>query len=44
MYRSLVTILGFGLAAVSAKTIDIDVGEMGIKFEPNTTTADVGDM
>jgi hypothetical protein len=43
MYQSLVTLLGFGLA-VSAKAIDINVGEMGsLKFEPNSTTADMGD-
>ena len=44
-YRFLLTV---GLAAVAtvvcAKDIDIDVGEEGIKFEPNTTTADVGDV
>ncbi|TVY45231.1 putative GPI-anchored cupredoxin [Lachnellula subtilissima] len=44
-YRFSITV---GLAAVAtvvcAKDIDIDVGEEGIRFEPNTTMADVGDV
>ncbi|TVY51837.1 putative GPI-anchored cupredoxin [Lachnellula cervina] len=43
-YRSLLAILGLAVAAVCAKSIDIDVGEEGIKFAPNTTTAAVGDV
>jgi plastocyanin len=31
-------------AAVSAKTINIKVGESGLTFSPNSTTAEVGDQ
>ncbi|TVY47029.1 putative GPI-anchored cupredoxin [Lachnellula occidentalis] len=43
-HRSLLTVLGLAVAVACAKSIDIDVGEEGIKFEPNSTTADVGDV
>jgi len=45
MYRSFITLLGFGLVAlVGGKSIDIDVGEDGdLKFDPDTSTAAVGD-
>jgi hypothetical protein len=43
MLSSILFVLALA-AAVSAKTIPIEVGKGGINFKPNSTTADVGDV
>ncbi|RDW75303.1 hypothetical protein BP6252_06445 [Coleophoma cylindrospora] len=43
MFRPLISMLAVA-AAAQAATIDIAVGETGLKFTPNTTTAAVGDV
>ncbi|RDW85524.1 hypothetical protein BP5796_03849 [Coleophoma crateriformis] len=43
MFRPLISMLAVA-AAAQAATIDIDVGDNGLKFTPNTSTAAIGDV
>ena len=43
MVVSIITLLALAVAVI-AKNIPITVGDKGLKFTPNSTTAEVGDM